>query len=84
MASGDKVSADGFDLPGVPWVSFITDDGMAFHGTYWHNNFGKARSHGCVNVPTPAAKWIYLWSLPSMPAGEVYLYNPPGTAVEVI
>jgi hypothetical protein len=84
MASGDKVSADGFDLPGVPWVSFFTEDGIAFHGTYWHNNYGLPRSHGCVNVTSAAAKWIYLWSTPTLASDQVYLFEPPGTAVEII
>ncbi len=84
MASGDKVAADGYDLPGVPWVSFITEDGISFHGTYWHNNFGKPRSHGCINVSIPAANWIYRWSLPVVPPDQVYVYETQGTNVVVI
>jgi lipoprotein-anchoring transpeptidase ErfK/SrfK len=33
--------------------------GYSFHGTYWHNNFGFPMSHGCVNMPTPEAEWLY-------------------------
>jgi lipoprotein-anchoring transpeptidase ErfK/SrfK len=32
------------------------------HGTYWHHNFGQPMSHGCVNLPTDAAQWIYDWA----------------------
>ncbi len=84
MAAGDRASADGFDLPGVPWVSFFTEDGISFHGTYWHNDFGKPRSHGCVNVSIPAAKWIYRWCLPEVPPDQVYLFEKTGTPLEVI
>jgi len=49
MARGN-LAANGYDLPGVPWNSYITEEGIAFHGTYWHNNFGKPRSHGCINL----------------------------------
>jgi lipoprotein-anchoring transpeptidase ErfK/SrfK len=84
MASGDRVAVGGFDLPGVPWVSFFTEDGISFHGTYWHNDFGKPRSHGCVNVSIPAAKWIYRWCLPVVPPDQVYLFEPVGTPVVVI
>jgi hypothetical protein len=56
-----------FDLPGVPWSTFFTYDGIAIHGTYWHNDYGLPRSHGCVNVPIPVAKWIYFWTNPVAP-----------------
>ena len=49
MAAGDSAS-DGYDLPGVPWCSYFTTTGVAFHGTYWHNDFGRPRSHGCINL----------------------------------
>ena len=53
----------GYDyyLPNVPYVMYFYQD-YALHGTYWHNNFGTPMSHGCVNLPTPAAEWIYNWS----------------------
>lgn len=80
--AGDKAN---YDLPGVPWVSFFTGNGDAFHGTYWHNDFGDPRSHGCVNVPDNVAKFIYLWSTPVVPPDEDYLHLPgEGTRVEVI
>lgn len=66
MVGGDPDSPNNFyDLPGVPWCSYFTATGAAIHGTYWHNNFGKPQSHGCINVPTDAAHWIYRWTLPS-------------------
>ena len=51
-----------FDLPGVPWSTFFTYDGIAIHGTYWHHNFGHPMSHGCVNASTPDAQWLYNWA----------------------
>lgn len=53
----------GYDyyLPNVPYVMYFYRD-YAIHGTYWHNNFGTPMSHGCVNLPTPAAEWIFNWS----------------------
>lgn len=53
-----------YELPGVPWVSFFDPTGIAFHGTYWHNNFGSRMSHGCVNMRTEDAKWLYRWTTP--------------------
>lgn len=82
--SNQDDSAD-YDLPGVPWVSFFTGTGISFHGTYWHNDYGIPRSHGCVNLTTPASKFIYLWSLPVVPPGEDYIHLPgEGTLVQVV
>ena len=61
-----------FDLPGVPWSSFFTYDGVAIHGTYWHNDFGARRSHGCVNVPIEVAKFVYQWTEPVTPYEAKY------------
>ncbi|MGQ9467705.1 MAG: L,D-transpeptidase [Anaerolineae bacterium] len=60
----DPVPADLFDLPGVPWNTFFDTSGTAIHGTYWHNDYGVPRSHGCVNVSIDAARWIYRWVYP--------------------
>lgn len=53
----------GYDyyLENVPYVMYFFED-YALHGTFWHNNFGTPMSHGCVNLPTPAAEWIFNWS----------------------
>jgi len=83
MAAGN-LAANGFDLPGVPWVSYITESGVAFHGTYWHNDFGRPRSHGCINIPSQAAKWIYRWTQPLVPPDVTYRFLDYGTRVDVI
>lgn len=73
-----------YDLPGVPWVSFFTGTGVALHGTYWHNDYGRPRSRGCVNLKPADAKFLYLWTRPAVPAGVDYLYRPgDGTRVQV-
>lgn len=55
------MSGPGYYLPGVPWTMFYSGN-YAIHGTYWHNNFGRPMSHGCVNMKTPEAKWLYAWA----------------------
>jgi len=73
-----------YDLPGVPWCSFFTGTGIAFHGTYWHNDYGRPRSHGCVNLTSEDAKFIYRWTNPVVPPGVDYLHLPgQGTAVQL-
>jgi hypothetical protein len=74
-----------YNLPGVPWCSFFTGLGHAFHGTYWHNDYGRPRSHGCVNLSSDAAKFLYRWTRPSVPPEAEYVHLPgEGTRVKVI
>ncbi len=51
-----------YDLPGVPWNLYFTYQGAAIHGTYWHENFGKQSSHGCVNMSPAQSKKLYNWA----------------------
>jgi hypothetical protein len=70
---GDKELTGKLDsgaLPGVPWVSFFHETGVALHGTYWHTNFGVRMSHGCVNMKNEDAKWIYRWVQPFIQPDE--------------
>lgn len=83
MARGN-LAANSYDLPGVPWNTYINEEGVAFHGTYWHNNFGKPRSHGCINLTTQASKWLYLWTKPDVPPNLEEIFEKTGTAVNII
>jgi len=42
------------------FMSYIGD--LGFHGAYWHDDFGKPVSHGCVNLSPADAKWLYEWA----------------------
>jgi hypothetical protein len=84
MASEDLAAPSAYDLPGVPWVCYLTKSGISFHGTYWHNDYGKPRSHGCINLSPQAAHWIYRWSLPTVPLNEHTWNEEQGTRVDVI
>jgi len=83
MANPANAYGSGFDLPGVPWVSYFTSNGVALHGAYWHNNFGVPHSHGCINMTPQAAKWIYRWTTPTVPPENYYFSGDNGTRVIV-
>ena len=83
MVHSDRISINDNELYGVPWVSYFTSSGIAFHGTYWHNDFSQPNSHGCINLPIPAARWIYLWTQPVVPPREKKYVSNSGTRVEV-
>lgn len=64
---GDEDRSDSFNLHDVPFVQYF-HKGYALHGTYWHDDFGKPRSHGCVNLAPVDAAWLFEWTDPSVPA----------------
>ena len=55
------MSGPGYYLPDVPYVMYFYR-GYGLHGTYWHNNFGSPMSHGCVNLRTDDAAWLFGWA----------------------
>ena len=71
-------------LPNVPYVMYFENDsipgwrGYGLHGTYWHNDFGTQRSHGCVNLPTEVAKQLYYWTGPVMQEGKYTVWSSEG------
>jgi hypothetical protein len=80
-----KLTSDinAYELPGVPWVSFFHETGVAFHGTYWHDNYGNEMSHGCVNMRPDEAKWLWRWVTPTVKQQE-WIKTGFGTSVRVI
>ena len=51
----------GYYLTDVPYVMYFYK-GYGLHGTYWHNNFGTPMSHGCINLRTDDAGWLFNWA----------------------
>lgn len=50
-----------YEVPNVKWVMYFNGD-QAFHGVYWHSNWGTPMSHGCIGMPEWRAEWIYNWA----------------------
>ncbi|HFC08297.1 MAG TPA: murein L,D-transpeptidase [Chloroflexi bacterium] len=55
------MTGPGYYLPNVPYTMYFYR-GYGIHGTYWHHNFGVPMSHGCVNMRTPDAQWLFNWA----------------------
>ncbi len=79
-------------LPNVPYVMYFENGsvpswrGFGLHGTYWHNDFGRVHSHGCVNLPTPIAEKLYWWTTPVIADGKSSAYasaDNPGTRIVI-
>ena len=61
MHGGSKALGTYYDLPNVPYVMYY-DRGYGIHGAYWHNNFGKPQSHGCINMKPGEAGIVFNWA----------------------
>lgn len=81
-----------YNLPNVPYVMFFQNGevpssrGYSLHGAYWHNDFGRVHSHGCVNMPIASAENLYYWVSPVIPEGKTSVYasaDNPGTRVVI-
>ncbi len=74
-----------YSLEEVPYVQFF-DGAVALHGTYWHSDFGREHSHGCVNLAPQDARWLFEFTGPRVPTGWKAAYPTTmdeGTAVRV-
>lgn len=76
----------GWDTMAIPWTSLFVGDGVAIHSTFWHNDFGTPKSHGCVNALPEDAKWIFRWTTPRVAynPGDITNNTYEGTRIEVI
>ena len=63
-------------LENVEWTQYF-DGAYALHAAYWHNAFGFTRSHGCVNLSIPDAKWLFEWTTPYTPPDAKIVYSGP-------
>ena len=59
---------EAYSIEDVPWVQYF-EDSYALHGAFWHNRFGRVRSHGCVNLSPKDARRLFFWTGPHLPDG---------------
>lgn len=74
-----------YSIEDVPYVQFF-DKAVGLHAAFWHDGFGKIRSHGCVNLAPLDAKWFFDFTAPHLPAGwsaALPTSVEPGTLVRV-
>jgi L,D-transpeptidase catalytic domain len=57
-----------YSIEDVPWVMFF-DKAVALHGAFWHRDFGRVHSHGCVNLAPIDARYLFEFTAPHLPSG---------------
>jgi lipoprotein-anchoring transpeptidase ErfK/SrfK len=63
-----NAGAESYSIEDVPWTMYF-EGSYALHGAFWHDRFGRPRSHGCVNLAPADARWVFQWSTPQLPPG---------------
>lgn len=67
-----------FELRDVPWVQYF-EAGYALHAAPWHDEYGKPRSHGCINLSPIDARRVFLWTDPPLPSNWHGVYASEST-----
>ena len=65
---GDAPGQAPYSIQDVPYVLYF-EGSYAVHGAFWHNNFGRVQSHGCVNLAPADAAWVFEFTGPDVPEG---------------
>lgn len=76
---------EAYSIEDVPWTMYF-EGSFALHAAFWHDQFGRVRSHGCVNLAPADARWLFQWTSPALPPGwhgVVALTRRQGTVVHV-
>jgi hypothetical protein len=65
---GDVATDGPYSIEDVPWIMYFSGS-YALHGAFWHSNFGRTKSHGCVNLSPEDARRMFGWTDPPLPQG---------------
>jgi hypothetical protein len=78
---GDHAIDGPYSIEDVPYVMYF-QLAYALHSAFWHNGFGRPRSHGCVNLAPADARWVFNFIEPALPVplhGVFPKPDAPGT-----
>lgn len=89
MVGGDKSIGTYYNLPNVPYTMFFYNNSIAkargygIHGAYWHNNFGRPMSHGCINMKIEEAEQLFYWADPPV-NGPITYVSPEKKGTKIV
>ena len=64
----DQMRGDEYFIEEVRFIQYFAR-GQGLHAASWHDAFGQAVTHGCVNLSTADAQWLFDWAPPRLPDG---------------
>lgn len=86
MESRDDADPDEvYYVEAVPWVLYFHNR-YALHAAFWHNNFGRRRSHGCINLAPADARYVFERASPTLPPAFTSIHereDEPGMVVRI-
>jgi hypothetical protein len=65
----------------VPFTQYIGR--VALHGVFWHDDFGRPKSHGCINLSLADAAYLFEITQPKVPNDAEASRGDHGTVVQV-
>lgn len=75
---GDHALDGPYSIEDVPYVMYF-QLAYALHAAFWHNGFGRPRSHGCINLAPADAKFVFNFIEPFLPVPWHGVYPLPDT-----
>ena len=82
---GDHAVDGPYSIEDVPYVMYF-QLAYAIHSAFWHDSFGRTRSHGCINASPADARWLFQWVTPELPKPWHAVYpsaDRPGTRLYI-
>ena len=80
---GDHALDGPYSIEDVPYVMYF-QLAYALHSAFWHDSFGRPRSHGCINLAPDDARFIFNWATPELPKGWHGVYPQEGKGDELL
>ena len=74
---GDTAFDGPYSVEDVPYVMYF-QLAYALHSAFWHNAFGRPRSHGCINMAPLDARWLFNGISPELPVDWHVAYPTEG------
>lgn len=78
----DDVS-ENYALERVPWVQYF-EGANGLHAAFWHDDFGRRKSHGCVNLSPRDARYLFDFTEPSLPVGWTAVFPREGQHATIV
>jgi lipoprotein-anchoring transpeptidase ErfK/SrfK len=75
---GDHALDGPYSIEDVPYVMYF-QLAYALHSAFWHNGFGRPRSHGCINLAPADARYVFNFVEPKLPPLWHGVYPLPDT-----
>ena len=77
MSDIERTDVDkNYSIQDVPWVQFFKGS-YGFHAAFWHDDFGRRRSHGCINLSPNDARYLFQFTGPVLPPGWNAILSMP-------